>query len=81
MFQKLKIVFWIIVVFGGLWLVNREIVLYNQRKEKELDEHLKRICSVIEYQQPNNTALYDSCMDRGYEEFGRTNGDTGGFDQ
>ena len=46
-------------------------MLYNQRKEKELDKHLKRICSVIEYEQPNNIDLYDSCMDRGYEEFGQ----------
>ena len=69
--EKAKVVFWIIVIICGLYLINREVILYNQRKEKELDKHLKRICSVIEYEQPNNIDLYDSCMDRGYEEFGQ----------
>lgn len=82
MYQKLKVVFWILVIIGGILLANRELILYNQRKEKELDNHLKRICSVIKYEQPNNIDLYNSCMDRGYEEFGTVTEDSGGgFDQ
>ncbi|OGZ27977.1 MAG: hypothetical protein A2427_00455 [Candidatus Nealsonbacteria bacterium RIFOXYC1_FULL_40_7] len=76
-----RVIFWILVVVGGLLLANREFILYNQRKEKELDDHLKRVCIVITDQQPNNTDLYDTCMDRGYEEFGSTAEDSGGFDQ
>jgi len=55
----------ILVIAGGLWLLDA----WSADKQKELDNKLKNVCSVITQEQPSNIDLYDNCMDRGYEMF------------
>ncbi len=69
MTQFLKIIFWIVVIAAGIWLVDHELTLMEKNEEKELDNHLQSVCGVIQYEQPKNVDLFDSCMDAGYEEF------------
>lgn len=70
--DKLKKWGTVILVIGGIvlfyWLLNA----YDKNREDKIEKQVSRVCEVILLQQPENLSLYDSCWDRGIEEFSPT---------
>jgi hypothetical protein len=68
--KKISIIlFWIIVVIGGVYLLDKLLIGYEDNKQNILEEKINTACEVILDQQPTNRILYDRCREKGYDEF------------
>ncbi len=71
--EFMKVIFWIGVFIGGIYLLDYLIEEYDNNKSDGIYKQLSRVCGVITAQQPNNIDLYDDCMNTGMEEFDSDN--------
>jgi len=61
----LKIIGAIVIIY----FILQAVVYWQNSNENNTYKKLERVCGVILEEQSNNISLYDSCMNRGTDEF------------